>query len=87
MFESSHHLNKLPGELYDGNLTRGPHIVDFPHSALFQEQQEGFDGIIDKQEVPRYWKGSLDGAVEKQNPFFLLFLSSKLHKETGDSVF
>lgn len=65
MFESSHHLNKLPGELYDGNLTRGPHIVDFSHSSLFQEQQEGFDGIIDKQEVPRYWEGSLDGAVEK----------------------
>lgn len=78
MFESSHHPNKFPGELYNGNLTCGPDIIDFSHISLFQEQEVGFDGIINKQEVARYWKGSLDGAVWKKMFFFLY---RKLHEQ------
>lgn len=70
-FQSSHHLNKLPGKLCDGNLTRGPHVVYFSHVSLFQEQEEGFDGVVDKQEVTGYGECSLDGAVEKPKNFFM----------------
>lgn len=64
----THHLHKFPGQLHDGNLTAGPHIVDFPHNPLFQNQQEGVNGVIDEQEMAGFREGSLDGAAAQRNP-------------------
>lgn len=68
-FLKTHHLNELPGQLHDGNLTAGPHIVDFSHAPFFQKQQEGVDGIVDKQEMAGFREGSLDGAAAQKQIF------------------
>lgn len=74
VFESSHHLDKLLGKLHDGHLARRSHVVDFSRSSLFQQQEEGFDGVVDKQKVAGYRKGSLDSAVGKKKKKALFFL-------------
>lgn len=59
----THHFNKLPGQLGDGNLTACPHVVAFSHNPFLQKQQKGTDGIINKQEVAGFREGPLDGAA------------------------
>lgn len=49
--------------MHDGNLTACSHIVDFSHNPIFQKQQEGVDGVVDKQEMAGFREGSLDGAA------------------------
>lgn len=78
VFESSHHLDKLLGKLHDGNLACRSHVVDFSRSSLFQQQEEGFDGVVDKQKVAGYRKGSLDSAVGGKKKKALFF--SYMHK-------
>lgn len=79
VFESSHHLNQLPGKLRDGNLPGGPHVVDFSRGSLFQQQEEGFDGVVHKQKVARYRTGSLDGAGgEKKTDLIFSLICTKL---------
>lgn len=63
----THHFHKLPGQLHDGNLTACSHVVDFSHNALLQNQQEGVDGVIDKQEMAGFREGSLDGAAAERS--------------------
>lgn len=49
--------------MHDENLAACSHIVDFSHNAFLQDEPKGVDGVIDKQEVPGFREGSLDGAA------------------------
>lgn len=62
----THHFNKFPGQLHNGNLTARSHVVDFSHSPFLQNQQEGVDGVVDEQEMAGYGEGSLDGAAAER---------------------
>lgn len=76
---STHHPNKLPGQLHDGHLAARPHVVDFSRGPFLQDQQESVHGVADEQEVAGLGQSSLDGAAaERADEVFTLkpFLSS-----------
>ena len=72
----THHFNKLPGQLHDGYLTAGSHIVDFPHSPFLQNQQKGIDDVVNKQEMAGFRNGSLDSAAAQRRERNLYYIYS-----------
>lgn len=66
----------MPGQLHDGYLTASSHIVDFSHGPFLQNQQEGIDDVIDKQEMAGLRKGSLDSAAAQRRERKLYYIYS-----------
>lgn len=67
----THHHNKFPCQLDDGNLEACPYVVDFSYRPFLQDQQEGLHGVTDKQEVAGYRQSSLNGTAAGRRAGYL----------------